>query len=139
MIFYISTSTGFLIFSLGVIHNAARAHAGMQAAENHPAATGWREATNVPDADALHAERPVKYAGESPSVFSFFLNFERIVFRARGSVIPKIVFEILISTVCGIVAFVLTTEGEHSLFLAGYGAGGVHACIFHLASCSSAL
>ena len=71
----------------------------------------WNPATRQPPSISLQQERAVDYGGESASLFSFFKMFPTIIFRTRGSVIPLILVEIIISVGLGVVAWAMTDYG----------------------------
>ena len=42
----------------------------------------------------LDLEEAVNYAGEAPSMWSFFYSFPNLIFKCHGSVLPKIWLEV---------------------------------------------
>lgn len=74
-----------------------------------PALGHWGVAE--PSDQGLRHEREVRYEGEKASFFSFFSMFPGIIFRKRGSVLPKILLETVIAVGLGVVAWGLTDDG----------------------------
>jgi len=57
-------------------------------------------------------EKTVSYAGEYRSQFSFFTQFDNIILRWHGSVIPFILSELMITIVCSIIATIFCGEED---------------------------